>query len=123
MSNKQSLSLILRKQRCEGEAEAHKMFVCKRDRALAIVVLSVETSLLYIIGDPKDPVAVWKKLEDQFQKKTRANKLEMRRKLYLFDATKRRRICSEHIKEMTEALAMIGDPTCGRRRQSCASSG
>ena len=62
--------------------EAHKRFMSRRNRALAIIVLSVEPSLLYLISDPEDPVAVWKKLEDQFQKKTWANKLELRRKLY-----------------------------------------
>ena len=46
-------------------------FMARRDRALATIVLSVEPSLLYLIGDPvADPVAVWQKLADQFQKKT-----------------------------------------------------
>ena len=31
---------------------------------LATVVLSVNPSLLYLIGDPVDSVAVWKELED-----------------------------------------------------------
>ena len=66
----------------EDHADAHTKFMSRRDRALAIVVLSVEPSLLYLIGDPVDPVTVWKKLMDQFQKKTWANKLELRRKLY-----------------------------------------
>ena len=57
-------------------------FVARRDRTLAIIVLSVETSLLYLIGDPEDPIVVWQKLADQFQKKTWANKLELQRKLY-----------------------------------------
>lgn len=39
-------------------------------RALATIVLSVDLSLLYLTGDPEDPIAVWKKLGDQFQKKT-----------------------------------------------------
>ena len=38
----------------------------ERDRVLAIVVLSVDTSLLYLIGNPEDPAAIWKKLTDQF---------------------------------------------------------
>ena len=59
------------------DREALKKFTARRDRALAIIVLSVEPSLLYLIGDPEDPVAVWKKLKDQFQKKTWANKLEL----------------------------------------------
>ena len=57
-------------------------FMSRRDRALAIVVLSVEPSLLYLIGEPEDPGQAWKKLRDQFMKKTWANKLELRRKLY-----------------------------------------
>ena len=52
------------------------------DRALAVIVLSVDPSLFYLIGDPEDPVAVWKKLEDQFQKKSWATKLELRCKLH-----------------------------------------
>ena len=53
----------------EGEAERHAKFAARRDRALAIIGLSVEPTLLYLLGDPDDPVAVWKKLCDHFQKK------------------------------------------------------
>ena len=52
----------------EGEAERHAKFAARRDRALAIIGLSVEPTLLYLLGDPDDPVAVWKKLCDHFQK-------------------------------------------------------
>ena len=45
-------------------------------------LLSVDPSLVYLTGDPNDPVVVWNKLADQFQKKTWANKLALRRKLY-----------------------------------------
>ncbi len=66
--------------RAVEEAEAYGKFMLRRDRALAIIGLSVHPSMLYLIGtDPEDPVAVWKKLMQQFQK---ANKLELRRKLY-----------------------------------------
>ena len=95
-----------------GEGEAHKKFVSNRDRALAIVVLSVDPSLLYLLGDPKDPVVVWKQLSDQFQKKTWANKLELRRKLYSLQLKEGGSV-QEHIKRITElfeALAVIGDP-------------
>ena len=44
-------------------------------------MLSVHPSPLYLLGDPEDPVAVWKKLSDQFQKKSWANKLSLRRRL------------------------------------------
>ena len=57
-------------------------YVERRDRALAIVVLSIDPTLLYLIGEPTDPKEVWTKLGDQFQKKTWANKLELRRKLH-----------------------------------------
>ena len=45
-------------------------FATRRDRALATVVLSVDPSILYIIGNPEDPVVVWKKLVNQYEKKT-----------------------------------------------------
>ena len=94
-----------------SEAEQHAKFMARRDRALAIIVLSVEPSLLYLIGDPEDPIVVWKKLADQFQKKTWANKLELRRKLYSL-RLKEGNSVQEHIKEMTETfegLSVIGD--------------
>ena len=96
----------------EDHADAHTKFMSRRDRALAIVVLSVEPSLLYLIGDPVDPVAVWKKLMDQFQKKTWANKLELRRKLYSLRLREGESV-HKHIMSMTElfeGLAVIGDP-------------
>ena len=50
-------------------AEAHTKFTVRRDRVLAIIVLSIEPSLFYLIGEPEDPVVVWRKLRDHFQKK------------------------------------------------------
>ena len=94
------------------DPDARKKFESRRDRALAIVVLSVEPSLLYLLGDPVDPVAVWKKLKDQYQKKTWANKLELRRKLYSL-RLKEGESVQDHIKAMTEvfeSLAVIDDP-------------
>ena len=61
----------------EGEADRHSNFLARWDCTLATIVLAVEPSLLYLIGDPEDPVVVWKKLQDQFQKKTWANKLAL----------------------------------------------
>ena len=64
-----------------NRAETHKYekYMTRRDRAF---VLSVDPSLLYLIGEPEEPVAVWKRLADQFQYKTWATKLELRRKLH-----------------------------------------
>jgi len=92
------------------EAERTK-FATRKDRALATIVLSVDPSLLYLLGDPEDPVAVWKKLGDQFQKKTWATRLDLRRKLHaarLRDGDS----AQEHIKLMTEifdALTVAGE--------------
>ena len=65
-----------------GSETERAKFAARRDRALATVVLSVDTSLLYLVGDPEDPVVVWKKLADQFEKKTWATRLDLRRKLH-----------------------------------------
>ena len=64
------------------ENDRYAKFLARRDRALAIIVLSVEPSLLYLVGDPEDPAAVWGKLANQFQKRTWANKLELWRNLF-----------------------------------------
>ena len=95
-----------------AEADKYAKFVGRRDRALAIIVLSVEPSLLYLIGDPEDPIIVWQKLADQFQKKTWANKLELRRKLYSLRLRDGDSV-QDHIKTMTEvfdSLSVVGDP-------------
>ena len=50
---------------------------------LATIVLAMEACLLYLVGnDPTDLVAVWRKLFEQFQRKTWANKLEFKQKLF-----------------------------------------
>ena len=43
-----------------GDADPKEMerYATRRHKALATVVLSVDPSLLYLIGDPVDPVAV-----------------------------------------------------------------
>ena len=59
----------------EGDRELELRFNGRKDRALATIVLALDPSLLYLIGDdPVDPVAVWKKLSDQFQKKSWVNR-------------------------------------------------
>ena len=83
----------------------------EKTKALATIVLAIDPSLLYLIGDPDDPIVVWNKLADQFQKKTWANKLALRRKLYSL-RLKEGGSVQEHIKAMTEifnALAVVGD--------------
>ena len=65
----------------ETDADKYRKFVTRRDKALAIIVLSVDPSLLYMLGEPEDPGTVWQRLADQFQKKTWSNKLALRRRL------------------------------------------
>ena len=84
----------------------------RRDRALAIIVLSIEPSLLYLIGEPEDPVVVWRKLRKHFQKKTWANRLDLKRKLYSLHLKKEESV-QQHIKKLTEMfheLSVIDDP-------------
>ena len=65
----------------ENQGEQAK-YLLRRDCALATIVLSVDPTLLYLLGpDPENAAVVWKKLAGQFQKKTWANKLVLRRKL------------------------------------------
>lgn len=95
----------------DANADTRKKFEARKDRALAIIVLAVDPSLLYMLGNPEDPAEVWKKLEDQFQKKTWSNKLQLRRKLFALKLRDGESV-DQHIKTMTEvfeSLAVIGD--------------
>lgn len=95
----------------DTEAAKLEKFSKLSDRALAIIVLAIDPSLLYVIGEPSNPVDVWKKLEDQFQRKTWANKLHLRKQLYSLRLENDGSM-QEHIRAMTEtfnALSVIGD--------------
>ena len=97
-----------------GAAEITK-FRARRDKALATTVLSVDTALLYLISHPEDPAVVWKKLADQFEKKTWATRLDLPRKLHSIKL-KDGDPAQEHIKTMTElfdALAVAGETVSG----------
>ena len=43
----------------ENDADKYRKFAGRRNCALALIVLSIEPSLLYLIGDPDSPVTVW----------------------------------------------------------------
>jgi hypothetical protein len=92
--------------------EAIRKFNIRRDKALSTIVMLVDSSLLYLLNDPVDPVVVWYTLADQFQKRTWANKLSLRRRLYNMKLKENHSV-QEHIKTMTEIfqeLSVIGDP-------------
>ena len=81
---------------------------------MEVAILSwfhVQVSLCFLIGNPENPVTVWKKLSDQFEK-TWANKLELCRKIYSLRLQEGESF-QMHIKTMTEifdGLSVIGDP-------------
>ena len=94
-----------------GSESERAKFASRQDKALATVVLSVDTSLLYLIRNPEDPAVVWKKLADQFEKKTWATRLGLRRKLHSL-RLKEGDSAQVHIKAITElfdALSVAGE--------------
>ena len=107
------VGIVSRIERCPGvKDENFPKFFARKDKALATIVLSVETSLPYLLGEPEDPAEVWKKLESQFQKKARANKLQIRRNLVSL-RFKESDSVQQHIEAMTEifdGLSVIVDP-------------
>ena len=64
-------------------------------------MLPVDPSLLYILGEPKDPVEVWTALSEQFDRKTWANELELRQRLFSLKLKESGSV-QEHIKQMTD---------------------
>jgi hypothetical protein len=86
-------------------------YIARKEKALATIVLGIEPSLLYLVGDPHDPALLWTQLSEIFQKKTWANKLALRRKLHNLKLNDDEPV-KDHIKEMTEIfqeLSVIGD--------------
>ena len=74
----------------------------------------IRPSLLYLLSDLDDPVVnvVWRKLSDQFQKKTQANKLQLRKRLYSLKLREGDSV-QDHIRILTEIfdeLAVISSP-------------
>ena len=45
-------------------------FNLRKGKAVSTIVLTVNPSLYYLIGESTDPQLVWKKLEDHFQRST-----------------------------------------------------
>ena len=61
----------------------------------------MDLSLLYLIGEPEDPMDVWQKFHDQFQTKTWANKLALKCRLYLLSLEDGENV-QEHINALIE---------------------
>jgi len=85
------------------EEAKYTKYLARKDRALATFVLAIETSLLYLLGDPPDPAIVLEQLSQQFQKRTWDNKLSLRKKLFIM-RLKEGDSMKEHLKWMTEVF-------------------
>ena len=95
----------------DADEKVIQRFAERKDKALATVVLSVDPSLLYLIGDPVDPTAVWTTLAEQFQKKSWVNRLNLRRRLHSL-RLKDGESVQRHVKVMLETFnefAVVGD--------------
>ena len=81
-----------------AEAAAVAKFNQRRDKALAIIGLSIDPTLLYLLNEPN---AAWKKLHNQYCKNTWANRLELRKKLHSLRLNEGGSV-QDHIKHITE---------------------
>ena len=84
----------------------------RKDKALATIVLAVDPTLLYLLGEPEDPKIVWDKLQGQFQKKSWANKLSLRKRLYAMRLDEGGSV-QDHLRNMLDIfneLAIVGSP-------------
>ena len=97
--NREEVMPELDMERRRESEEARRKFKIRYEKALTTIVLSVSPSLLYLLGDPEDPVRVWETLEKQFQKRTWANKLTLKRKLSSMKLKENQPV-SEHVKAM-----------------------
>ena len=111
VNKEETMPEIDNNRRRESE-EARRKFKTRYEKALTTIVLAVSPSLLYLLGDPQDPVKVWDTLENQFQKKSWANKLILKTRLSRMKLKENQSV-SEHIRGMTEIfqeLSIIGQP-------------
>lgn len=95
----------------DADDKVKERYAARRDKALATIVLSVDTLLLYLLGNPDNPLSVWRKLEEQFQKKSWVNRLNLRRKLHSLKLKDGESV-QEHVKTMVETfneLSIVGD--------------
>jgi len=95
----------------ENNQALRSQFQSRRNKALSTIVLAVSPSLLYLLGEPEDPLLVWKKLEGHFQSSSWANHFAIRKRLYSMVMNDGTSVC-QHIKNITELfdrLTAVGD--------------
>lgn len=95
----------------EATPASIQKFNLRRDKALSILVLAISPSLLYLIGDPEDPVEVWIKLESHFQRNSWVNQFLLRKKLYNLNLENNGNL-EDHIRiliQLFDNLCAVGD--------------
>ena len=95
----------------EGEAAATS-FRKRKQKALSTIALSIDASLMHLVGEATDPVELWKKLQAHFQRPTWANNLRIQKKIYNLKLGPTDKV-QDHLKtlsELFEELAVIGEP-------------
>ena len=90
------------------DAVAVAKFNVRQDKALAILGLSIDPTLLYLLDGIDDPKAAWKKLHYQYYKKTWANKLELRKKLHSLRLNEGGSV-QDHIRQMIELFRSLAE--------------
>ena len=95
-------SIVTKEETAPVDTE-YASFMTRYNKALATIILTLDPNLLYLLGEPDDPVSIWEKLAKQFQKKSWANKLILRCKLYSLQLKEGDSV-QEHIKAMTEVF-------------------
>ena len=104
----------------DAGADVIRQFKTRKNRALAIVTLAVETWLLYHIDDMTEPKDVWTKLQSVYQKKSWWNQYHLERRLFSMKLRDDGSV-NEHLKAMSEIfreLAVIGEAVPETKRVS-----
>lgn len=103
--------------------EAAAKYQVRKNKALANLVLSIDPELLYLLGDrdPTEPKDVWDAMGEQFQRKSWARQLDLKRKLFALKLSKGESM-QKHVKMMSELLdeiSRVSEPVKKEERVMC----
>ncbi len=96
----------------EATAEIREKFKSEQQKAFSIIVMSVSSSLLYLITSCELPKDAWDTLKKHFERDTLANKLYLKKQYFRKEMCEGTQI-NAHLKEMkvlADKLASIGAP-------------
>ena len=97
---------------CLASSMDQASFKRKPRKAMAAICLAMEDSQLPLVRSASDAYDAWSRLEDHFEKKSLANKLFLRRRLFTVTMEEGDDVL-EHInkvKTLAEQLEAVGDP-------------